>query len=175
MVVVFFLVIIRKPTSLSHSGFCSAPTLDPQKWPKYAPFIFPKGLGSFLGEIICRIFGGQDWPFWGHAHLQPKRPKTGANGPKRGKGQPCTGTRRVKTRPKWLNIHTYVHLPKVSRVIFGRNHFDHFRAQTWPFGVRVQFFNASPLEHLWYSLVPPSIGVINCGHTHRFIASPAVG
>ena len=45
-----------------------------RNWPKYALFIFPKGQGTFLGQIICRIFGAQGWPFWGHGHLGGPRP-----------------------------------------------------------------------------------------------------
>ena len=35
------------------------------KLPKYAPFTFPKGSGSFLGQTTIDHFRAQNWPFWG--------------------------------------------------------------------------------------------------------------
>ena len=69
-------------------------------WPKYAPFPFPEGLGTSLGEPFFAIVGPQSGHFGGQAHLRPKQPKTDPNGPKRGKSGAFRGAIWVTTGPK---------------------------------------------------------------------------
>ena len=102
-------------------------------WPKYASFIFPKGLAIIFGEDICRIFGAHDGSLWGHAHWRPKRPKAGTNGSKRGKGWSFRGARRVKTGPKLPKYALYT-FPKCPRSFLDKTILNHFLAQHWPRG-----------------------------------------
>ena len=78
-----------KGATAERLSLCSVPTFDPQNG-SFCDLNMPhlpsqKGLGTFLGEFIfCNVLA-QNWPFWGHAHLRPKRLQTGPNGTKKGK------------------------------------------------------------------------------------------
>ena len=114
---------IRSSTPLSHSGFCSAPTLDPQNRPELAQMCTvynPKGSRYIFGRVWSKIWA-QNWPKW---------PKTSPTGSIKGQSWAFRGAKQAKTGPKLPKFAPQT-FPEHLGSFLGKTVFDLFSVQAY--------------------------------------------